>query len=438
MTINAREELAYTIGVQAYIYGYPTMELYRTFHENTLDPDRGHDLTMGEFIHSRKLVTPADDWVVSPNNDTLYSRGFLDLTAEPIILKIPATGDRPYWFPVGDIYHNLNANLSWDTVGSNGGAFAVCPPGFEGLMPAGVERVDVRTPYIWILGRYTVSGVDDVPAVNTLQDQTHFIPLSQWGKAKLERPKVNPADYPRLTRADLKDAAKFYTVFNELLRRNPPVASDAANLIWFKEINLHPSQQFDWESIDADMQTGLERAVASGRQIIAARTKSFARIVNGWIEAIMDADMGNRPVDHSGAAMMGLLYAQKEVSTYHVGYFDGGMQPLNGKNKYKLHLDPVPPVEAFWSVTIYNAANHLYVANAIDRYAIGDRTPGIQFNDDGSFTISIQHDEPTDSKERANWLPAPAGPFYLALREYSPKFPILTRAWESPPVKKIG
>ncbi|NIV37911.1 MAG: DUF1254 domain-containing protein, partial [Anaerolineae bacterium] len=98
--------------------------------------------------------------------DTLYCRAFLDLTAEPIILQIPATGDRPYWFPIGDIYHNLNASLSWDTVGGSGGAFALCPPGFEGLMPAGVERVDVRTPYIWMIGRYYVSGVDDVPAVN--------------------------------------------------------------------------------------------------------------------------------------------------------------------------------------------------------------------------------------------------------------------------------
>jgi hypothetical protein len=438
MTINTQEELAYTIGVQAYIYGYPTMDLYRTFYENALDPNRGHNLTLGEFIHSRQLVTPEDKWVVTPNNDTLYCRAFLDLSAEPIILQIPATGDRPYWFPIGDIYHNLNASLSWDTVGGNGGAFALCPPGFEGLMPAGVERVDVRTPYIWMIGRYYVSGVDDVPSVNALQDQTHFIPFSRWGQVDVTRPQVNPADYPQFTQVDLQDAAKFYTVFNELLRRNPPIARDESNLNWFKEINLHPRQQFDWDSLDAATQAGLTRAVAAGYETISARTKSFARIVNGWVEVIVDADMGDQPVNHAGLCMMGLLYSQKEASTYHVAYSDGDLQTLDGNNKYQLHFDPPPPVEAFWSVTIYSAATRLYVANAIDRYAIGDRTPGIQFNDDDSFTITIQHDEPTDPKDRANWLPAPAEPFYLVLREYSSKFPILTRAWEPPAVKKVG
>lgn len=175
---KAQEELAYTIGVQAYVYGYPTMDLYRTFYEGTLDPMRGHDRTLNEFNFSRQLVTADDDWVVTPNNDTLYNRAFLDLREEPIILQIPEMGKRPYWFPIGDMYHNLNASLSWDSVGPQGGAFALVPPSWQGVLPEGVRRVDVRTPMIWFIGRYYVAGPDDVPAVTALQDKTRLIPLS--------------------------------------------------------------------------------------------------------------------------------------------------------------------------------------------------------------------------------------------------------------------
>jgi len=436
---DAKEQLAYTVGVQAYLYGQPMMDLYRTFYEGTLDPKRGDDRTLNEFNPARKLTTPKDTWVVSPNSDTLYLRSYLDLTDEPVVLHIPDMGERKFWFPLGNMYHNLLGHLSWDTIGFKGGDYALCAPGWQGVLPDGVKRVDMTTPMMWSLGRYAVSGQDDVAAVNKLQDKTWYVPLSQWKKDMTSAPraKIDPGRYPVFTKKDMTDPQKYFTTMNEMLRRNPPLAKDHALLGWFREINLHPEQQFDWNKLDPATQKGLTRAAADALKIIEQKEKSFAKRVNGWVEAILEGDMSDDPVNHAGVTKMGLLYSQKEVSTYHVGYLDGDNKPLNGANKYIIKFNPVPPVDAFWSVTMYDAKTQLYIENKINRYAFGDRTPGLQKDKDGSVTIYLQVDEPTDPKAKANWLPAPKGAFYLALREYSPKPAILTRGWVPPAVQKV-
>ena len=165
------EALAYAVGVQTYISHFPLMDLYRTLWETSLDPDRGHDRTVNEFFVFERLITSEDDWVVTPNNDTIYLRGFLDLRAEPIILHIPPMGDRQYWVPVSDMWHDFDANLSWDTVGSQGGAFALAAPGWQGVLPEGVQRIDMSTPLGWLFPRIAVAGAEDLPAAVELQRQ---------------------------------------------------------------------------------------------------------------------------------------------------------------------------------------------------------------------------------------------------------------------------
>jgi hypothetical protein len=391
---QAQENLAYAIGVQAYVYGYPMMDLWRTFWEETLDPERGHDIGLKEFNFSRGLVTPADDWVVTPNNDTLYNRAYFDLTAEPIVLTIPPM-DRRFWFPLGDMFHNLDASVSWDTVGFKGGDFALVGPGWSGALPEGVARVEVETPMIWTVGRYSVSGSDDVAAANALQDKTLLRPLSAFAGTP---PPDQPASYPMLTRDDLGDPRAFFTTLNEMLRRNPPPARDTAILPYFREIGLHPDQHFDWDALPEPVRAGLTRATKDGLAIVDARTTSFADVQNGWVEAIIDADMSQAPVDHAAMARLGLLYSQKEVSTYHVGGVDADGKPLNGANTYRLHLAPVPPVDAFWSVTMHDGQTKLLVDNPIDRYSLGDRTKRTVYADAdrSEIVITISHGEPRD------------------------------------------
>jgi hypothetical protein len=435
---SAQENLAYTLGVQAYIYGQPIMDLYRTFWEDTLDPKRGHDRTLNEFSFVRKLVTAKDTWVVTPNTDTLYSRGFLDLTDEPIVLHIPDMGKRTYWFPLGDMYHNLYQSLDWQTIGSKGGDFALTAPGWQGVLPKGMGRVEMTTPMMWTLGRITVDGEKDVTAVNALQDKTFLVPLSKWKKAmtKAPRAKVDPNRYPKMTNADMPDAEKFFTIMNEMMRRNPPVGEADYLLGWLREIHLAPDQQFVWKDLDAATQKGLTRAVKDALAIIAQREKNFAPLVNGWVPAIMPGDQSNMPVYHAATTKLGLLYSQKEVSTYHVGFVDGDGKPLNGTNTYALKLAPPPPVAAFWSLTMYDAKTKLFVDNKSNRYAIGGKTAGIKVEKDGSLTIAISVDEPSDATAKANWLPAPKGPFYMVLREYSPGPAVVNGDWQPPKIEK--
>ncbi len=432
------EALAYAIGVQTYISGFPMMDLYRTLWETSFDPGRGHDRTVNEYFAFDRLITSKDDWVITPNNDTIYLRAFLDLRAEPVILVIPPMGDRHYWVPVSDMWHDFDANLSWDTVGSQGGAFALVAPGWQGLLPEGVRRIDMTTPIGWMLPRIAVDGEADLPAAVALQKQFRLVPLSQWGAASAARPNPDGADFPRFSRDELTDAKAYFTTLNTLLRLSPRIGNpmDSAMAGWLREIGMDPANRFDWDRLSPQARRGLERAVADAHRIVAERMPRLVPIVNNWQLARLDKRISGDPVFAAGAAMLGLLWNPQDISTYDVAFFDGSGAPLDGSNRYVLRFAPPPPVDGFWSVTMYSAENQLFVPNKIDRYSFGDRTKGTVYGDDGSIEIFLQHEEPTDPFQRANWLPAPKGRFYLVTRHYSPQAPILTGDWMPPPVTK--
>jgi len=431
------ENLAYTIGVQTYIYGFPMMDLYRTLWETSFDPQRGHDRTVNEFFDFERLITSEDDWVVTPNQDTIYSRLFFDLRKEPMILVIPPT-DRQYWFPISDMRHDFDANLSWDTVGARGGAFALCAPGWQGVLPEGVQRIDMSTPLGWMMPRFAVNGEADLPGALALQRQVRFVPLSQWGATTVTRPQPNSADFPRFTRAELTDAKAYFTTLNTLLRLSPRIGhpADEAMAGWLREISMDPATGFDWNKLSPQAQRGLERAATDAHQMIAERMPRVVPIVNNWQIVRLDKRMSGEPMVAASGAMLGLLWNPKEVSTYDVAFVDGAGAPLDGGNRYVIKFAPQPPVNAFWSLTMYSAETQIFVPNAINRYSVGDRTKGTVYNEDGSLEVFLQADEPTDPRERANWLPAPKGRFYLLIRHYSPKAAILTGDWLPPPITK--
>jgi hypothetical protein len=136
----------------------------------------------------------------------------------------------------------------------------------------------------------------------------------------------------------------------------------------------------------------------------------------------------------AAASMIGLLWNPAEINTYDLAFQDGTGAQLDGRNRYVLRLDPPPPVDGFWSATMYSAQTRIFVPNAIDRYSIGDRMSGVFAGEDGSIEIFMQREEPTDPTERANWLPAPDGPFYLLMRHCSPQSAILTGDWVPPAI----
>jgi hypothetical protein len=435
----ARDEaLAYAIGVQAYVNAFPMMDLYRTLWETSFDPARGHDRTLNEFFEFDRLVTSADDWVITPNEDTIYSRAFFDLRKEPLVLVIPPMEDRQYWFPISDMRHDFDAVLSWDTLAARGGAFALVAPGWQGVLPEGVQRIQMGTPLGWLLPRFAVNGPADVPRARGFQKQVRLVPLSQWGQPSVPRPQPNAADFPRFTRAELTDAKAYFTTLNYLLRLTPRLGhpQDEAMNGWLRELNLDPASGFTWETLSPEARRGLERAVADAHKVIAARMPRIMPIKNNWQIIRLPRSVSADPMIAASGAMLGLLWNPLEINSYDVAFLDGQGAQLDGRNRYVLKYPVPPPVDAFWSVTMYSAANQLFVPNAINRYSVGDRTRGTVYGKDGSIEIIIQHTEPTDPTERANWLPAPAGPFYLVSRHYSPKAAIVTGDWAPPAVTK--
>jgi hypothetical protein len=283
-----------------------------------------------------------------------------------------------------------------------------------------------------------VNGPADLPAAVALQKQVRLVPLGQWGAATVTRPKPDPSDFPRFTRAELTDAKAYFTTLNALLRLSPRTGdpTDAATAGWLREIDMDPATKFDWDRLSPQARRGLERAAADAHRIIAERMPRAVPIVDNWQVARLDKRMSGDPVIAAAAAMLGLLWNPREVSTYDVAFVDGRGAPLDGRNRYVVRFAPQPPVDAFWSLTMYSAETQIFVPNPIARYSIGDRTRGKVVGEDASFEVFLQADEPTDPRERANWLPAPRGPFYLVTRHYSPKAAVLTGDWRPPPVTK--
>jgi hypothetical protein len=147
--------------------------------------------------------------------------------------------------------------------------------------------------------------------------------------------------------------------------------------------------------------------------------------------------LGDRAQAHLARAMVargGLWGNHGYEAAYHIVFEDGDGQQLNGGHSYQVRFAHPPPANAFWSITMYDMPDYFLVANPIDRYSIGDRTPGLHYGENGSLSITIQHDQPEDATERANWLPAPEGDFRPALRIYNPRQEVLDGRYGPPPI----
>jgi hypothetical protein len=411
------------------------MDLYRTLWETSFDPERGHDRTLNEFFVFDRLITSEDDWVITPNNDTIYLRAFLDLRAEPMILVIPPMGDRQYWVPVSDMRHDFDANLSWDTVGARGGAFALCPPGWQGLLPEGVKRIDMGTPIIWMLPRIAVDGAADLPAAVALQKQFRLVPLSQWGAAEVTRPKPDPADFPRFTRAELTDAKAYFTTLNTVLRlsprtRPPDGRGDGGLAARDRDGPGHRVRLGEALAAGATRpRTGNSGRAPDHRRTHAARRAHRQQLAG---RPSRQADE-RRSHDRGGRGDARPALEPGEISTYDLSLLRRRQRAAR-RQQALCPATSIPPAAGRRLLVGHDVLgrNRLFVPNPIDRYSFGDRTKGTVYGKDGSFEIYLQHEEPTDPKERANWLPAPKGRFYLVTRHYSPRGPILTGDWTPP------
>lgn len=435
------DEQVRDIGTNAYVYFYPlvTMEVTRMQMTNVTARGAGIAAPMNTWAHVRAF--PAADLrvVVRPNFDTLYSSAWLDLRDGPIVISAPADADgRYYELPMYDMWTDAFAVPGQRTSGTGSGNWAVVPPGWSGDLPDGVDRIDAPTPMIWIIGRTQTNGPADYEHVHAFQDRLGMTPLSEWpGPASPVAPQaVDPAFDMKtepLTQVNALSAQAYFDVAMRLLAVHPPHLTDSPIVMQLRRLGIVPGGTF------ADLAPAVQALLAdvpkAGLQVMTESLPRIARVVNGWQMNIDTMGVyGNFYVKRAIVTMIGLGANAADDAVYPLCMADADGQPLDGGNDYVIHFgaDELPPVNAFWSVTMYDAQG-FQAANELDRFAIGDRD-ALQYNADGSLDLYLQHANPGPDKV-ANWLPAPNGPLGVTMRLYSPKSSVLHGRWNPPAVK---
>lgn len=436
------EQQAYEIGIEAYTYLYPLV-LMDTTRRQAVNVEAGKAFgrgPMNTFTHVPAFPPANFRDVVRPNFDTLYSTAWLDLTEEPMVVAVPDTQGRYYMLPMIDMWTDVFACPGKRTTGTGAGRFAVVPPGWQGRLPEGVQRIDAPTPYVWIIGRTQTNGEKDYAAVHEVQAGYTTTPLSRLGKTP--QPVRTPIDptvdmkTPPMSQVDGMDAGKFFGYATDLLKVNPPHITDQPIVARLRQIGIEPGKSFDLSKADLTVKCALERAAHDALIAIRAKIPTLARVVNGWQ---MNTDTmgvyGNNYLKRAIVALVGLGANLPEDAVYPLNIGDADGNPLTGANQYVMHFaqNEIPPAQAFWSVTLYDE-HGFPTANELKRNAIGDRD-ALKFNADGSVDLYIQHASPGAEKE-SNWLPAPAGDFNLTMRVYSPKREVTDGRWSPPPVIK--
>ncbi|SIO22113.1 Uncharacterized conserved protein [Singulisphaera sp. GP187] len=437
------EAEAAQLATEAYVYGYPLVLMDISRQVMTAVPKPTTTAApINQFNDSKEFPDATFTSVVSPNADTLYSFSWLDLSKEPLVLILPDMGDRYYLMQMLDGWTNVFASPGTRTTGNKKGAYAIVGPNFTGKVPDAVTEIKSPTSLVWIIGRTQTDGKSDFAAVCALKAQYKLIPLSAWGKN--DNP---PADEPVNPKVDAKtppveqvakmDAAAFFGRLADLLRDNPPAAADKEMVENLAKIGVVPGKPFVPAKLDEGVAKGLERGVSAGRDsIIAEAKKPQGKLVNGW-DMMMDIGRyGTNYQFRAVVALVGLGANLPDDAIYPHAKVDSDGKPLSGANRYTIHFPrgQLPPVEAFWSITMYNS-KQFFVDNPIDRYAIGNRDK-LQFNEDGSLTLSFQNESPGKDRE-PNWLPAPKDSFNLFMRLYWPKQAILDGSWKPPAIERV-
>lgn len=411
------------IGIDAYIYGYPlvTMEYTRRVMTNVAHPQGTH-APLGQFLLMRKYPDAAFRDVTAPNADTLYSTAWLDLTKEPFILSLPDMQDRYFLMPLLSGWTDVFAVPGKRTTGTKAQVYAVTGPSWSGKLPAGVKELKSPTNMVWILGRTYCTGTpEDYQACHAIMDQYQLTPLSAYGRPYTPPAgKVDPSiDMKTAVREQVHmlDAVAYFTLLAKLLKDNPPAAADAPLLAKLAQIGLTPGQDFDASKLPADAAKAIPQ---TAQKQIMGHFKTAGSDISGWVFTTKTGLYGTDYLQRALITAIGLGANRPQDAVYPTSQVDAAGKPYSGANKYILHFAKghTPPVEAFWSITMYNG-DYYFVDNPLNKYTVSPRND-LKYNADGSLDLFIQNESPGQEKE-ANWLPAPKDKFILMMRLYWPQ-----------------
>lgn len=404
---------------EAFIYSLPLVALATV---------RSRSAAAGQpvnaFRHARALSNARTQKVTAPNNDTLSSSAFIDLSAGPVRIALPATGERYFSLQLMDAYTNTFCVLGSRTTGPTGGTFTLVGP----TEPASPGAIRSPTPWVWALGRMLIDGPADLMAAHALQDQ-----LTLTGAA--------PAAAPATIAPAHADWPQFFTGVQQLLLESPPPATDQAVLRRIAGLGITPRGGFDPARFSPTQSAEIAAGVAAGRAELQGLDAVF-RHVGGW--AYQSSQIGDYGQDYrlrAATCQWGIGALVPQETMYMRGGGDDGSYFYGGGHAYRLRFPRggLPPVDAFWSLTLYKAQADgavYYYDHPLERYSLGDRSR-LAADPDGTVSLWIGPKDP-GGRRSANWLPAPPeGRFVLLMRAYLPRRAMVDGAYRLPPVERL-
>ena len=432
---------------EAIIYGLPMSMYYKIMYQYAIDEQSGeYKAPFNTIANEPKVYTPADTAIVTPNSDTPYSWLFLDLRAEPVMLCVPQIDKDRYYSVMLTSQYTFNFGyIGSRATGNDAGCYAVAGPGWTGDTPDGVAKVFTsETEFALATYRTQLFDAADIDNVKAIQAKYEVKPLSAFlgEPAPAAAPAINWPEIDATT--EKKDVLSYLPFLLQFALPTGPAAVEDPLRAKFATIGIEAGKTFPAIALSDADKAAMAEAGTAAEAAIKTKIEQMGKPINGWY--VITSGIGDRE-DYAGdwaqraaVAVAGILANDPAEAVYPFTRHDGDGQPLDGSTaNYTLTFakDAYPPVNAFWSVTMYDGETQLLIENPINRYLINSpMLPDLKTNPDGSLTLYIQKDEPTDPDQKANWLPSPDGPIYMVMRLYWPKDEALNGSWSPPPIKR--
>ena len=462
-TITAAEQVDKKAGIAApgieetkaiaedgFIYGLPIVMNYAVMNEFCVDKNSSqYKGPFNQISNEARVFTYKDTAVVTPNSDTPYSMLWLDLRAEPMVISVPAMEKERYYSVQmidGNAYNY--GYIGSRATGPEAGDYLVVGPDWNGETPAGIKKVfHSTTPFALTIFRTQLFNAEDMPNVVKVQSGYKAQPLSEFLKqpAPPAAPKI---DFVPATTKGIKE--NFYEYLDAALQFVPPSAEDKDVRARLASIGIGPGKTFEFKDLSLEHKAAVLLAMKEGDDKVDKYLATGFKDINGWKVGSIFGDRAFYKGDWlmRAAAAKGGIYGNDAVEAmYPMTRWDATGETLDGsKHSYTLTFPAgqTPPVNAFWSVTMYDGKTQLLIKNPINRYLINSpMLPGMKKNPDGSLTLYIQKDSPGTDKD-SNWLPAPNGPIYMVMRLYWPKteppsiLPPAEGTWKPPGIVKAN
>src|SRR6266850_6750596 len=440
---NVTPAEARAIAKEAYVYGFPLVNNYRIQYGYFVDTKNPEFKAPWNQVHNvPRVYTPADTAIQTPNSDTPYSFVGMDLRAEPMVLTVPPIEKERYFsVQLIDAYTFNFDYIGSRTTGNEGGSYMLAGPNWKGETPKGVKKVfPSETEFVFAVYRTQLFKPDDIDNVKKVQAGYKAQTLSAF--LGQPAPKAAPPiDFIKpLSPAEEKTSPEFFNILNFVLQFCPTDPSETELMARFSKIGIGARQTLDASKLSPEMKAAIEQGMAEAWADFGGLQKQFAagKVASGDVFGTREY-LKNNYLYRMAAAVLGIYGNSKLEAMYPFYAEDEAKQKLSGANRYTIRFAPgqLPPVHAFWSLTMYEMPASLLVANPINRYLLNSpMLPQFKRDADGGLTLLIQNESPGNDKE-VNWLPAPKGPFMMAMRLYWPEDEAVEGKWTAPPLKRV-